>query len=358
MFQDDTTPPDLTANSPPDADDRGRDQTSVAGVRQRPMYRQAMHLIRRGHLYLGLFLFPWALLYGLTAFLFNHPTIFNDQPTTTFGPEALAGTPAAELPSPTVQAEQVVARLNELKQPATPFKLSGAAKYGGREFAFATVKAEGFVVSVLIDLNTRHGTVRMSPAKESRDSPKAPFATGVGRRRSDRSGGPGGRSTGRDAVTPTEGVKLETPLHDRVSRSVPTVLTRMGFPTGEVTVTSVPDLVFPLEAAGGMWIATYNPLTGSITGTPADARPQTELGWRRFLLRLHTAHGYPTAMNGRWFWAVVVDAMALTMCFWGLSGLMMWWQLKATRRLGLVILVVSFVAASTLGIAMHMAVLS
>ena len=58
----------------------------------------------------GLLLFPWAFLYGVTAFLFNHPTVFSDQPTATFGREVLTGTPLESIPTPTEQATLVVAR--------------------------------------------------------------------------------------------------------------------------------------------------------------------------------------------------------------------------------------------------------
>lgn len=36
-----------------------------------------------------------------------------------------------------------------------------------------------------------------------------------------------------------------------------------------------------------------------------------------------------------------VDAIALTLCLWGVSGLFMWWQIKATRKPGLAVLAVS-----------------
>ena len=45
--------------------------------------------------------------------------------------------------------------------------------------------------------------------------------------------------------------------------------------------------------------------------------------------------------------------MALVMVFWGASGLFMWWQVKATRRWGFVVLLVSAVAAAALGFGMH-----
>ena len=33
-------------------------------------------------------------------------------------------------------------------------------------------------------------------------------------------------------------------------------------------------------------------------------------------------------------WGFTVDAAVVTMMFWSLSGVWMWWELKSTRRLG------------------------
>jgi hypothetical protein len=312
--------------------------------------------VRRVHLYLGLFLFPWAVLYGVTAFLFNHPTAFGDRPTATFGRDALAGTPLEGPPDPQAIAEQVVAKLNETQGPTTPYILAGAAKFTGKEFALAKVVADGQSLNVSIDLKAGSGTVRASPARERREAEKAPFAVGAG------AGGKGKRGSGKkagpsrgDAAGPSFGLGLSEPLPERVRAAVPTILERTGFPAGEVTVTSVPEVVFPVEASGRVWTATYNPMTGGVSGSPADEQPETDLGWRQFLLGLHKAHGYPGETNGRWLWALSADAMALTMCFWGLSGLVMWWQVKATRNAGAVVLVLSAAAATALGIAMHAA---
>ena len=120
-----------------------------------------------------------------------------------------------------------------------------------------------------------------------------------------------------------------------------------------MTVTSVPDVVFPIVADGRAWTASYNPMTGIVGGTPAETKPETELGWRRFVLRLHTAHGYPGETNAKWFWAIIVDVMAFVLCFWGLSGLLMWWQIRSTRKIGFALLALSATAATALGLAMH-----
>lgn len=324
---------------------------------RRPLRKRVVHLLRRAHLYFGLFLFPWAILYGVTAFLFNHPTAFGDQPTVSFGAAAVAGTPLETLPSAAEQAEALVQLLNARQSPAAPYALGpGAAKYS-REFAFATVKAKDRTVSVLFDVKNGGGTVRSTPDKpKAEPPPTAPFAVGNASRQPNETPTAAPRpSRGAAALVP------ENPLHERVKAAVPTVLLTTGtlerkdFADGDVTVTSVPDIVFPIDVGGKIWTATYNPMTGAISGKPADAEEKPELSARRFLTRLHLAHGYPGEPNARWYWAVVVDAMAFVLCFWGLTGLVMWWQIKAARRIGAVVLALSAVAATALGVAMHAA---
>ncbi len=311
--------------------------------RRAPARKRALHVLRRAHLYLGLFLFPWAVLYGVTAFLFNHPSALADQPTAIYGPAATVGTPLDGAPGPSAVAELVVAKLNEEQKPVTPYRLAGEARYG-REFAFATVRAGGETVSVLYDAKNGGGTVRSTAAVEKAPPERAPFATASAK--------VSPREKGSVAASP--GLKLPEPMHDRFKAAVPTILERTGFPPGEVTVTSVPDVLFPVEADGRTWTATYNPMTGAVTGTPGTPTP-TELSWRAFALRLHKGHGYPGEANAKWYWAAIVDVSAAALCFWGLSGLVMWWQIKGTRRLGTAVLVLSAAGATALGVAMHAA---
>jgi hypothetical protein len=131
------------------------------------------------------------------------------------------------------------------------------------------------------------------------------------------------------------------------------VLERTGFPRGEITVTSVPDVSFLMDADGTRWQVTYNPQTGTVAGKKAAEVAPEPLSARRFLTRLHAAHGYPFAPDARWAWAAVVDAMALVLVFWGLSGILMWWQVRSTRWLGLLILLISTAAAVWVGLGMH-----
>jgi hypothetical protein len=319
--------------------------------RGRTWPKAALQLLRRGHLYAGLLMLPWVILYGVTAFLFNHPTAFSDQPATSFGADAIAGTPMAYAPAPAAVAEQVVAAL-QARAPAGPtYTLvePEQARYT-REFAFATVKRDGTEVSVLVEVNGSGGSVRSREVPPPKVEPRAPFAVGRGPE-----GGRGVAPKGPPRAPKGEdGLRLPEPLHERVAATIPTVLEKTGLgPDGEVTVTSVPDLAFRMTDGETTWRVTYNAQTGTVAGKPADEEERTEISARRFLLRLHTAHGYPGEPGARTAWAVVVDAMAAIMVFWGLSGVFMWWQIKATRRLGAAVLLVSLVAAVWVGFAMH-----
>ena len=80
-----------------------------------------------------------------------------------------------------------------------------------------------------------------------------------------------------------------------------------------------------------------------ITYTPADNTLVVKRQVFRvpvFLTQLHHRHGYQNDNAVNDLWAFAVDLAVFGMVFWVGSGLWMWWQLKATRRLGSVCLVV------------------
>ena len=283
--------------------------------KRRPLARRMMQFVRRTHLYVGLFLFPWAILYGVTGFLFNHPTFFADAPSTSFVRADVAGTPLADVPTLQAQATAVVAALNEQLKPATPFQLGvGAPRYATRDSFIATVKAERRTFFVTFDPRTASGTIRETTPK-SVVKEQAPFSTG-------KADAPRQRGMGMTGPMKHDhsGVKLSEPVTDRLKAGIPILMERKGFPPGEVTITTSPDIKFPVEADGKVWTASFNPLSTSVTGTPGAET--SDLSVRSFLLRMHLTRGYPGEVNTKWAWAVGVDAIALTLCFWGVSGLL------------------------------------
>ncbi len=100
------------------------------------------------------------------------------------------------------------------------------------------------------------------------------------------------------------------------------------------------------EQKGIYNIFRRDPITPrQITYTPAEEKLVVE---RRlfttvnFLQSLHHRNGYRQEQFMDDTWAFSVDVAIVGMVFWALSGLWMWWELKATRRWGLVSLLVGF----------------
>ena len=76
-----------------------------------------------------------------------------------------------------------------------------------------------------------------------------------------------------------------------------------------------------------------------LTYTPADRRVVIErlpLQTSGLMNRFHRRRGYATGYALDTTWAVTVDVAIAAMMFWALSGLWMWWEMKATRGWGLV----------------------
>lgn len=296
------------------------------GARQR--YNQTMRLVRRCHLYAGLFMTPWVFLYGVTALLFNHPGAFPDQSPRAFGPAETAGTPLADFPEPDVLAGQVVAALNAeaTAEDAPQYRIAGDGKASYARDLAAVANVDGRQHTIRLDLATGRGELR-SGAATARPTP-APFAT--------------------------KGLKLDNPPSARLKAGLTPLLGKLGIEGEDVNIRQAPDLVFPMGNGQETWKVSYNLQTGAVTGRPMDA-PREPLTTRRFLTRLHVAHGYPTAIDARWIWAVAVDAMFLSMVGWGITGLLMWWQMKNVRRVGAIVLVLSLIVATAVAFGMHTA---
>lgn len=75
-----------------------------------------------------------------------------------------------------------------------------------------------------------------------------------------------------------------------------------------------------------------------ITFTPQDRRivvERMELETSGFLNRFHRRRGYQQPYTADLAMAISVDAVIIAMVFWALSGLWMWWEMRATRWWGL-----------------------
>ena len=301
-------------------------RSAASASRRRPLFRDVMHVVRRVHLYSGLFMFPWVMLYGVTALFFNHPGAFPDQPRQALSLADFSGTALAEIPSPAVDAENVVAALNaklgaEGSLSDVRLALPDRARYA-RDRVAARVRGDGQEHAVLYDLPS--GTATITTEEQSQEA-RAPFAM--------------------------RGLKVPGSLAERLKAGLPAALARQGLAAEEAGVAVGTDLVFYVQANGRLWKANYSIQTGAVTGSPADGA--SDLSTRSFLTQLHLSHGYPPKSGVRWAWALAVDAMLASMLFWGLSGVFMWWQLKAVRTSGTLVFVVGALTATVVAVLMH-----
>jgi hypothetical protein len=308
----------------PGADDSSRAvRDGVPRTRARVRYNAWLKIVRRAHLFTGLLLVPWGLLYGVTGFLFNHPDAFPDREARTLGPSQLSGTRLEGFPTAPELADRVVEALNA-KAGGEAFRLVDrpAASYSRRLFVTAT--GRGREHSVQVDPDSGTATVRSSATTGDRPSPLPPGLV----------------------------LTLADSPRDLLARAVPELLGRLGLEADSVSVRNTPDLVCSVEAEGRRWRVAYNIQTGATTVRPADD-PNGRLSTRRFLTGLHLSFAYPSEVGTRWAWAVAVDAMAAAMVFWSLSGLLMWWQMKSLRRAGALVLIASIALAALMAVGMH-----
>jgi hypothetical protein len=374
-----------------------------ATAKRSTLARDSMVVIRRAHLYAGLLMLPWVLLYGITGLLFNHPTWFSDQTIYGFDAEQMKGTALEKLATPEEIARSVVAAVSSKTGASYNLVERGGARFerGGLSASFTV---DGKPYSASLDPVEATGQIREGQAQggrggggggggmmgqSGRGGPMGggpPATTGeatgegpMGGRRGEgmpegmtgRRGGRGGRPGGMggegrmgggtnpdDPFAAVGPVVVEKPILDDMKSALPTIVSRAGV-VGKVEVTQVraAALSFLVEGAGKTWRATYDLASGLLAGQPESpgqtAGAANELSTRRFLLRLHMAHGYPDEFNARWAWAVIVDVMSGLMVFWGLSGLVMWWQIKRTRRIGAGALIVSAALAGWVFVQMH-----
>lgn len=304
---------------------------------QRPSHlaKTLNHWIRRIHLYSGLLMLPWVFLYGVTGFLFNHPSFFASSDTTFFGPSETRGTPLEQLPLPAESAARLLAAINT-SESANKYELQPETAAYGRGGLRVNFTAEnGRAMALSVDPTSQAGNVRA--------------ALGGGGR------GMGERSGPKKEPAPFERKELALEVSPKaiLSEAAPTVLANVGYPNATKLRAETPPLTFCMTGEGQMWQVTYNEETGALTGERVDESAAPTMPFRQFLLRLHLFHHYPSEFGIRWVFAVVVDVMSLTMVFWGVSGIIMWLQLKRTRVLGSLFLLLALISVAVIGPLMY-----
>ncbi|MEP3482559.1 MAG: hypothetical protein ABJZ55_25175 [Fuerstiella sp.] len=322
------------------------DSGPVEGIRSQPAdntprrknkptkaWNRSMKLIRRIHLYSGIFMFPFVLLYGFTGWFFNHPRYFTGDTVTSFVAADVGDDGLSSLTSPDDVAKQVVDKLNQqsvkkdgpeiLLNDDRPAKLTGY-------FSFSA-KNEDVSHQITIDPISGSGEVRTTVEDAAAKDDEAETVNPL-------------KDFGEAKIT-------ENPF-DEAKAQVPNLLEKLNLESAEVSASRrSPSLFFSATVDGVPTVVNYSLASGGVNARREADVPEMEL--KSFLLRMHLSRTYTPQYSWKWLWALQVDLMFVSMVFWGCSGLLMWWQIKRTRILGAGFLVASLLGAAFLAIGMH-----
>jgi hypothetical protein len=270
---------------------------------------QLLRLLRRVHLYLGLLLCPFVLLFGITGLSFNHPTVGRGLAVDSVSAGDVARATGFRPWDAAQVASEVVAGLNangagyRLVEPSS-------ARFGGWPL-FAAPASHGKQV-VILSLSDGSATITERP--EAAAETPTPFAEAEV------------RLPARDLKQLAQQL---TPLLEERGVAVRGPLT----PHPKVH----PELAFRLlDGEGRAWNALYDFGTGKLAGKPSAQRRRGAL--IELLEAVHTQHHYPPHPSATLWWALFADLTAGTLIVWAVTGLTMWWQMRRLRKLGAVVL--------------------
>lgn len=294
-------------------------QTVPPKTTQRPrrLVSRITIVVRRLHLYAGLFLLPWVFMYGVTGAMFNHQWLLPEVAMRAVETEQLVDTPLASFPTAEELAQQVVESL----QSSAPDTTISLATNHGAEFnnnVILEVRASGAKHAVHIDPVRQSANVVLHPENEE---PLQPLLEEI------------------------SNITLASDPYTLAREAVPQIMAEAGIDASpSVKPMGWCKLNFLADVNGEPARVTYVLRDGHVDVT----RYQGEDGMspRQFFMRLHTSHGQPPHWNARMFWSVALDTMAIAMVTWALTGLVMWWQIKRTRLIGGIVIALSWVTAA------------
>ena len=295
--------------------------TSDAAKRRRTWRNTALRLVRRVHLYAGLFLAPWVLLYGISGVLFNHSSCGADVVNTPVSSARLAAR-GVHPADPEDLARRLVDQLNASSAPGGPYRQDDS--FASRLHGPALLQAPGSGVNHLVLVDMERGRAMISARSLGRPRVRPPFAdTDVSLP---------------DTSPALLSSKLEGLLQDRGMQPI-------GPLRAHPKIT--PELRFRmLDGQERTWNVTHRLGTDVVDGRLSDREP--DLDTYQKLTRLHTQHHFPSRIGVTWLWALVADLLGSTMVVWVITGLFMWWQVRPRRLLGGGVIVASIGIAAYL----------
>lgn len=334
-----------------------------------------MKWVRRAHMFTGLFMAPWIFVYGISGFTFNHSRWFSDSFGKIVEPieaKILAATAVRQAPQPDDVAGKALAAINARQAPGEQWVASAIpARYTQNLFATGTGEdGTNYQVNVDLQQGTGHYIVMKSASEPGPEKPLPDKGAEAGK-----SGGgikmpAGTKLADGDLISKQElarlmsGERTRADDSQRYTEAVPAAfdaayLSALGSEVFSVLPLKVapasikvtaPTLEFFARKGEHEFLVRCDLRTGEVVASPSNRPPFSLV---RFLADLHVSSGYSGNRGARLAWALIVDCTSLLMCFWALSGIAMWLQMKNLRSWGWVVVVLALSVALLLGMGMH-----
>lgn len=259
-------------------------------------------------MFAGLMLLPWLFVFGLSGVLFNHPNVGEEVHGRALT-EAELGSRLSRW-EPTGIARELVEQLNARSDRAPHYVLDATRPAELTGFTALAAPARDGQHLLLLDMEEPAGLLITRKARPLRDEE---------------------RFERTNIVLPSHSTKeIERRLAGLLKARGIAALTEL-----RAHPKIAPELRFRVrDDDGKSWNVSYDLGSGALSGRSTDAWP--DIGFAQLLTQLHTTHHFPMRVGALWFWALFQDLLGIAMVVWALSGLLMWWQMKPTRRYGLI----------------------
>jgi hypothetical protein len=272
--------------------------------------------MRKGHLYLGLVMWPFALLFALSALSFNHPARARGLHQFRIHASEVAEHTGFQPPNARAMADSL---LSELNRGTARYELDGSPSFGG--WALFAAPVTGGQQTLILSLDSGWLDVTERPDQAGEEA--APF------------------ERWRPAARPLD--------MELLANKFAGLLEHHGVTTvGPVRVHPEvhPELRLTLrDEQNRFWAAKFDLVTNELRATQAAGARGT---FAETLERIHTQHHYPAQRDITWLWALFADLTALTLLLWSVTGLFMWWQQRKLRRVGAWIIVSTVIGSGLL----------
>ena len=278
---------------------QSKERNSAPNSSNKKRRRSVRKIIRRVHMYLGLVLIPWLVLYGTTAILFNHGDWFTDRDSHI----------VERIDKPFFIEAESIAKETLLKIKNDNLKLiPNSAQWIGSLRLQAN--KEDHTIRIYIQPDGYGGVIRIEPNDENQPQ----------------------------WIQDLEDLEpISEEEQENIEKMVLQNPSVRNLELTDISLQRSPTLRFQVENDGEIQTLELNS-RGNIDIKSGYGSSTL----RNKLLRLHVQHGEPGYVGARWIWSRIVDIMGFSMIIWGLTGLYMWWHIRPTRKSGTIAIVSGF----------------